>query len=134
MSDKAPILDLDLVLPDRPTVLIRSQQHPDGKLYELATGDDLSLEDQAHLGKRGEALEKLIAKNRSEIPTPEIAAKLALLLHDMVPRIVLGIEPEVIDQMGPGAKLRLVEAFTQASPGLTVGATETPTTAATPAA
>lgn len=131
MSDKAPILELDLILPDRPTVLLRSSMHPKGKQYELATGDDLSLEDQAHLGKRGEALEKLIAKNRSSIPTPEIAAKLALLLDDMLPRVVLGIEPEVMDEMTPGAKLRLVEAFTQASPGLTVGATTEAATAST---
>lgn len=121
------LLELDAIAPSRPTVAIRSAKFPDGKLYELATADDLSIEDQTELGSRGERLQKLIAKVApGEVPPLETARELTLLLDHMVPLILRGLEPEVFASLRDMQKIRIVEVFTAASPHPATEATNPP--------
>lgn len=123
------LLELDAIAPVRPAVTIKSKVYPDGKLYELVTVNDLSIEDQTELAQRGQRLETLIGEIKGAVPTTEAARELTLLLDAMIPKILLGLEPEVYDSLQDMQKLRIVEVFTEASPSPT---SETEQGAATP--
>lgn len=108
------LLEVSTLAPTRFTITVKHKQHPDGKLYELIQVDELSLEQQAELGERGDQLEKVHQKGK-RLTVPE-ARKLALVLDKMIEVIVLELPEEVRESMSEQSKILIVEAFMNASP------------------
>lgn len=130
MTHSAPLLELDALAPDRPKVLIRSQLHPNGKLYELTTAEDLSIETQTELANRGQRLETMTQDIGSRLPTEEEGRELQLLIDKMVPLILADLEDEVMAALTTDKKLQIIKVFTSASstPGGEQASPTSPTT------
>lgn len=111
-TPRRPVLELDAVVPVRATVKIRSSKSPRGKLYELVHPNSLSLADQQFFYETGERIQSLLPKDLDEDELAELE-----LLVDKVARIVLPAADAdgVLDALGVWQKLRLIEAFTEAS-------------------
>lgn len=116
MTDHSPILDLDLIAPKRETIRLRWSQHPEGKLYELASADDLSIEDQAWLARRGEQVQAMSLAMSDRALSESDASDLSLAVDDLVARALIGLEPEALAEMRLTAKWRVIEVFTQRLP------------------
>lgn len=112
-TEVEPILELSTLAPQRPTVLIRSNLHPEGRHYELTVAADLSIQTQADLGKYGETMAALEGK---EMPSPADAKRLSEVINKLVVAVLPDLEPEVVEELKDAAKLEIVRAFTQASP------------------
>lgn len=54
-----PILDLSALAPDRPTIRIRTDERPEGDLWELRVESELSITQLAELQRLGKSAEKL---------------------------------------------------------------------------
>lgn len=111
---EAPVLDITTIAPTRPTIRIKTKENPDGRLYELAVFDDLSIHDQQFLYSRGAKLEKLI-EAKQELDQDQ-KGELELIVDGMLKLIVLDLPDEVLAQLGGGNKIKIIEAFTTASP------------------
>ena len=57
-----PILDLSALAPERPTIRIRTEENPDGELWELRVERELSIQQLAELQRLGKSAEKLGAE------------------------------------------------------------------------
>lgn len=126
MGNNAPILDLDALVPERPLIRIRTEDHPGGKLYGLRTKPELGILDMRRvfrIAEEGERLMKSLGKNNdiSKL-TDENAVRLEEILDEM-----LGIA--FADNAYPGLrsalmleqKVALMQAFSESS--LMVGQT-----------
>lgn len=110
------VLNIDTLAPDRETVNIKSKEHPEGKLYELAHAEDLGLSDQQFLYSRGLRLDALV-KRRTELGDEE-KAELDMILEGMVGLVLPDLPPEIRERIGAMPKVQIVEVFIAASPGL----------------
>jgi len=54
-----PVLDISTLAPERPTVRIRTEEHPDGELWELRVEHELSVEQLAILQQLGKSVDAL---------------------------------------------------------------------------
>jgi hypothetical protein len=100
-----PLVDLDDVLADRPTV--RYQGEP----YELKTLDDFGIIDQQRLTRDGREFFKLWSSD--EELTEEEGVRLKLLLNRMFDK-VFSAPKKVRDSLSDGKRAQVVLAFTLA--------------------
>jgi hypothetical protein len=105
-----PILDLSTLAPERETIKIQSKLHPKGKLYELASPDDLSVEDNAWIVNHAATLHgfsNVPDEHKTEderLETDHLLAKaLKLALPDL--------EDEVLSDLPRPARWRVVVVF-----------------------
>ena len=124
-----PILALSTLAPDRPTIEIKSEAHPEGCLYEMIAAEDLSLQVQADLASYGKVVEKMGTKKE---PTPADAKRLTEVLDRLVAAVVPTLETAVLDALKDRMKVAICEAFIAASPamGTKVEAKASPSTTA----
>lgn len=110
-----PLLELSTLAPERPTVLI------DGKLYELATANDLGLGDQQFMFSRGRRLAELM-----ELPklASAQAKELTMIVDKMLHLAVRDLPDAIAEKLSAMQKIQLVTAFTKASPELREAAAE----------
>lgn len=107
----APIFELDTLAPDRPTIRIKTRTDRIGKLYEMATVEDLSLKSQQTLVTYGEKMQKL---GTGEM-TGKKFAELVPLFHRVM-RIALPDCPDdVLNELSPDHCKAVIDVFTQAS-------------------
>lgn len=114
----APILELSTLAPDRPEILLSWTGEPDGKLYEMVDLEDLSLEQQADLAKYTDIMQSLKKKQSAAQITPPEAKKLAEAMSKLVRALIPSLEDQAFAELTDGAKVKIVEAFTLASPEL----------------
>lgn len=128
-SNSAPVLDLDTIAPVRPTIRIKTKDYPQGKLYELAVLDDLSLTDQQYLYSHGQEMERLVGL---QDPTEEEDQQLHVIVDRLVQICVPSLEEELLQRptqeeldlpkveqpsrLKGMQKVKIVEAFITASP------------------
>lgn len=112
----SPVLDISTLAPERATIRIKSQEYPEGRLYELANAEDLSLSDQQFLYSNGLRLDALV-KRRSELDQDE-KDELNLIVDRMVALVVPELPESIRDRIGGMDKVKVVEVFITASPGL----------------
>lgn len=103
------ILDLDALV-DRPTVLIRSAAHPDGRHYEMRRPDEFGVLEHQRF--------QTLVRDRSKIEQipadDQLTEKQAKLLTSTLDRIVDMILTDAGDVLGALSdmqKARIVEAF-----------------------
>lgn len=101
------LLELTTDAPERAIIKI------DGKPYELRSGDDLGLKEDAEFRR--------LVRSFSDAQPGEDWQKLALTLDSMVGAVVLDLPVEVLAKLSDGKKLKIIEAFTKE-----VGAVRTP--------
>jgi hypothetical protein len=109
-----PTLRLDTLVADRTTISIVSTLHPDGRLYELRKGDELSMETLTELQVLGQKAEAV--GERVDNLTQEDAK----LLDDWTRRMMelifhTELEPEVYEALNQGQRLQVMQAFTDHS-------------------
>lgn len=117
-----PILDISTLAPERELVRIRTEEDPEGELYELATADDLSLRDQQWLHTRGQRIMDLLEKKGRL--TKNESDELELAIDRLLGIAVPSLPDEVKARLSVLQKTKLMEAFTQASPELAKVAAE----------
>ena len=110
-----PVLDISTIAPIRPTVRLRWSEQPDGKLYELAVFDDISIAHQQFLYSRGDRLQQLM--EMSPLGDDE-RDELELIVDGMVGIVLPDLPEKARGELGGMQKVRIVEAFTMASPEL----------------
>lgn len=126
------VLSLDTLAPDRPLIRVKTKDHKEGRLYELAVFSDLTITDQQFLFAKGDRMKDL-AQRRHELE-PEEKDELELIVTKMVRMVLPDIEPELLEpltdeqkalpekerpsRLGGMQKLQVIEAFTLASPEL----------------
>lgn len=106
----AEALDLSTIV-ERSTVRIRSKLHPDGKLYEILTQNDLSLYDTAVLEARGDVLSDL---DLAVKPTAAQARAHTKALRDMTRMIVPSLEENVLAGLADLQMLSIFGVFSAA--------------------
>lgn len=109
---KAPILDLALFEPERPTINVRTSPEDTGTLYELRIQDELSIEDLARiveLGPKAEALQQ-----EEDFGSKEFA--LAEEYMDAILKIafVADYDERLRPKLGLIDKARILAVFTEA--------------------
>lgn len=107
MSD-GPILDLSTLAPERQTVRIKSSKHPEGKLYELATPNDLSLEDQQFLYARAGVLDSLMGKRKLSRNQRD---ELRMVLDKGAAIVLLDAPTEILDELSDLHKQSVILVF-----------------------
>ena len=106
-----PLLDLSTLAPKRETVkIITNEDDPNGKLYELATPDDLSIADNQWLMDRAEDFYKLGSKPEAELSDQE-RLESDLLLDKAATLALIDAPPEAINALPRPAKWRLIAVF-----------------------
>ena len=117
-----PLLVLDTLAPERQTVLIRTKTDRRGKHYEIVTPADLSLHDQAEIGRLKTVMDDLAPRIVAAFDGGEATdSDLALFEQttDRFLRLVFrGLPQQVLNLLRISQKEQLVEAFIQASPDL----------------
>ena len=113
-----PILELSTLAPDRPEILLHWTGEPDGKFYEMVEIEDLSLEEQAELAKYTDIMQALRKKADASLISPPEAKKLAEALSKLVRYLIPSLEDQAYTELTDGAKVKIIEAFTLASPEL----------------
>jgi hypothetical protein len=108
--DETQVLDLTTLAPVRPTVNIRTSDHPEGKQYELRIMDDFGIEDQQQLTREGAEFDKLW--NTDKLNGKQ-SKRLKMLLDNMFDR-VLDAPSEIRAQLRDGQRSQVVLAFTLA--------------------
>lgn len=119
-NSQTPVLDIDTLEPERPTVRIRTSSNREGKFYEIQTLDDLSLMDRARMGR----LQKIMAElqpvvdqfRAGEIPGDNEIRRFEDVIDEFLGLAFRGLEADIIACMKLGQKEALIGAFTQASP------------------
>lgn len=115
-TDRSPVLELSTLAPERPEILLRWSGEKSGKLYEMVEIDDLSLEQQADLAKYTDIMQSLRKKSDASLITPPEAKKLAEAIGKLVKYLLPGLEDQAFAELTDGAKVKIIEAFTLASP------------------
>lgn len=110
-----PLLDLSLLDPVRPTVNLRSEKNPDGKLYELADMNDFALLEQHSLKSDGDLFLELWRKPHQDLTATE-KKKMASLLEDLFQRALIVPDPDddIRSRMKDGHKALVVLTFQNA--------------------
>lgn len=104
------ILDLDALV-DRPRVRIRSRLHPDGRLYEMRTRDELSVVEHKKVANRYRwVMEELSTDDLFEM-TVEEAELLDDALDEMTAVIMRDVEDQVLDDLNVAKKTQIVRAW-----------------------
>lgn len=117
-----PLLDLDTLEPDRPVVKIRTAENRRGKHYEIATLDDLSLQERAQLGqlqRRIRSLEPEIAGmlgEDGEIPDDDALVQFEAVIDEFLALVIVGLPADLISKLKLPQKEQLMGVFTEASP------------------
>lgn len=106
-----PILDLSTLAPERPTVRIKTKADPEGKLYEMAVPDDLSLADQQFLYARAGRLDTLMSKAE---PTTEERQELTMVVDKAASLILRDVPDQVMDELPNLQKQRAILVFLSA--------------------
>lgn len=106
---KSPVLDLDALVPERPTIRIRTADHPDGKLWELRVRSELSIMEIQRIMRLSERAEAL---QGNEI-TVESMTTLSTSIDDLLGMAIAGdYSGELKDVLTLEHKVAIVEAFT----------------------
>lgn len=105
-DEDEPLLDLSTIL-KRPTVKIVSKEHPEGKLYELASHDDFGIIEQHRLKADVDSYDKLWEK---EDLTDTERERLKELLDRMFEK-VLDAPKTIKAQIGDHQRAQIVRAF-----------------------
>ncbi|MGC2374249.1 MAG: hypothetical protein WA484_10280 [Solirubrobacteraceae bacterium] len=105
-----PLLSLSTLAPIRPTVNIDSEEHPEGKLYELKQMDDFGIEEQQRLTREGAEFDKLW---NTDNLNKAGRGRLKMLLDRMF-EAVLDAPPEIKKMLSDGQRSQVVLAFTLA--------------------
>jgi hypothetical protein len=109
-ADETQVLDLTTIAPVRPTVNIRTPDHPNGKVYELRVIDDFGIEDQQQLTREGAEFDKLWNTDRLNGAQRK---RLKMLLDHMFDR-VLDAPADIRARLSDGQRSQVVLAFTLA--------------------
>lgn len=107
-----PLLTLETLAPDRPTIAI------DGTEYELAMPGEFSLRQEAEnarILRKGTALLERAQKEAGETLEPKLEADVEELLGE-VTAVILHAPPEVLGRLHWRQKLAVIQAFEQAVP------------------
>lgn len=104
-----PVLEIDALAPERETVSIRSRAYPDGKLYEMATPDDLSLHQQAWFFRRGQTIAALL-EGEAELSREE-QEQLNEVLDRATAMILPDLPRKIISELSAFARQKLALAF-----------------------
>jgi len=107
------ILDISLFQPTRPTIRIRTEENPDGKVYELRIQDELSLEQLGEIIGLGEKVQHL--QNSDEFEFDEAMVELIGGFFDGMLRIAIvgDYDAELKDLVPVVQKAQIVTAFTE---------------------
>jgi hypothetical protein len=105
-----PLLSLSTLAPTRPTVNIASEEHPEGRLYELKQMDDFGIEEQQQLTREGASFDKLW---NTDNLNKAGRGRLKMLLDRMF-EAVLDAPPEIKKMLSDGQRSQVVLAFTLA--------------------
>lgn len=113
-----PVLDLDVLVPTRQPVRLRSSMHTEGRLYEMRYSTELSMEEIARLQTISKQSEPLVKDAES------LGVADARLLDDWLDEAMsiifhTPLEPEVIAEMGCMPKWSIVQVFGEVCMGLT---------------
>lgn len=115
----SPVLDIDTLAPERPTVRIRTRRNRRGKLYEIASLDDLSLADRAELGRlqrKVQELEPYVNRAFNTEGDDEVIDQFEDVIDRFLALAILGLPGNVIAALRLGQKEDLLQAFIEASP------------------
>lgn len=93
------------------TLVERDYVTIDGQPYELRNPGELTLLEQARLGRRGEEMEALRQAMSERGPSDDEIARVTAVLEEMV-RLVLLAPPEVIERLQEPHKHAIIGAFT----------------------
>ena len=120
-----PVLVLDTLAPDRATVLIKTPEDRRGHHYEIATLDDLSIQDSAEISRLNATLTELAPKVDAALAGEgdQNADSSDLALFDQtidrfLKVVIRDISQDVLDRLRLMQKEQLLDAFTEASPEL----------------
>lgn len=120
----APSLSLNALSPSRETVEIITALHPEGRLYEMRRGDELSIEmltEITALGAQAEALaEKALNPTTGEVDLDLVSPGEGKLLDDWTKRMLelvfhTPLEDEVYAALSQDQRLQVMELFTKTS-------------------
>lgn len=117
MGTTAPILDLNTLAPERPTIRLVSDQHPGGRLYELRVREEFGVQELVELGRLGQNAQKLYTNvgGDDEVLSDEQAALLETFLDDLLRRaFVADYDAEIKPQLNVWHKVKVAEAFSTA--------------------
>lgn len=104
------VLDLD-TLTVRPQIRIRSELHPDGRLYGLRPKGDLSIVEHNRVAQRYKWVTEELSTDDPGEMSEEEARLLTVALDDLVSTIVDDLEGEVLDALSDSKKGQIVEAW-----------------------
>jgi hypothetical protein len=120
MSNAAkPVLDLDTLAPERPTVKIRTKENRRGKHYEIADLEDLSLQDRAELGRLQRTvhdLEPHVERAFNTDADDEVIGQFEDVIDRFLALAIRDLPQDVIAALKLGQKEALLQAFIEASP------------------
>lgn len=105
----APILELD-ALTNREHVLIRSELHPDGRLYEMLNVDELGVLAHQRIGQSYQTVLTLQEKSPDTL-SPNEAKQLKKALDDAVTIILPDLEKEVLQALSDHKLAAIVTCF-----------------------
>lgn len=108
-----PLLELSTLAPERPTVLIKTTEDPEGKLYELSMIHDLGMEQQQFIYSRGRRLGELMEK--AKLTKGEVR-ELDMIVDKLAALVVRDLPREIRGALSAVQKNQLINAFMQASP------------------
>lgn len=107
-----PVLSLDTAEQPRATVVIKTDKDREGKMYELAAMEDLSLQMQQKVAARGGEFQKLWDKDELSDGQQK---RLEQIADEMTQVVIRDLPDEVFVQLRDWDKVRLIEAFTKAA-------------------
>jgi len=110
---KKPLLDIGGVAPARETIHVRTSTNPEGSIYELRNGDELSPQEFAEILRMGKAIDEIELDEDDLDP-----AKLELMGNyvDRILEIAIPFTTPLSDdakrELTIDQKLAIIEAFT----------------------
>jgi len=113
---KAPVLNLDLFEPERPTIRIRTAPGEEGKLYELRIKDELSIEAMSTIVGLGEKAEGLQSGDMSH---EEMVLFEEFIDGTLRIAFVADYDAELKGKLSVLQKTEIVEVFTRVCLGVT---------------
>lgn len=122
-SVPAPILDLSLLAPERPTVLLRTEANPDGELWELVTKGELSIQESAHLDRLSKSVDSLgdgtdLSAKEARLLEQHLDELLEIAFHRKDWREGIGVD------MNAESKVAIARAFISTCFGIDLDAME----------
>lgn len=113
MGNDAPLLDLDALVPEHPTVKIRTPEHPDGKLWEMRTRPEFSILELKRIERLGQQATALGERTVTEYTEAELA-QVTEMLEDLL-RLVMfkPLDEQTLGALRLDQKLAIIEVFTE---------------------